>query len=147
MRTMLHLQCEPSPGVKRSVLRVVYHRHNGRCFYCDCATFVRRVKGGGRHAANTATFDHIVTAGEGGPYEAHNGVLACFRCNNRRGSLPFAAFAIRSHGANGLSGDRNAPPAAVALIGAALDAWAQGRPLTATPADHTIPARAELDGE
>ena len=133
MKRSRHLQADPFPGERRAVLRAVFHRHGGRCFYCDRPTTLRKTPVGKRHAADTATFDHVITASAGGAHETENGVLACFACNNRRGMLAFGAFAVTSHGRHRLSGDRGAPPAALKLIADALAAWAEGKPLTATP--------------
>lgn len=63
-----------TPRVMRFSRHNVFVRDQGRCQYCR-----KQVP---RHEA---TFDHVVPRVQGGPTNWTNIVLACFRCNHRKG--------------------------------------------------------------
>lgn len=60
-----------------------FRRENGRCFYCDRPLIYHH-----------ATMDHIKPKSQGGKLEIGNIVIACFKCNNRRGDYPADIFLI-----------------------------------------------------
>lgn len=76
---------------RRKDLLANYER---RCFWCGCGT----TRGG----KTRATVDHMFPRSDarriGGV--AQPCVLACFRCNSKRGDTPFEIFAITMAGAH-----------------------------------------------
>lgn len=61
-------------------------RRGNLCHYC------RRPTRKGRWYNNTATLDHVVPRSVGGSSDGSNLVLACWRCNQWRGSTPYQVF-------------------------------------------------------
>jgi 5-methylcytosine-specific restriction endonuclease McrA len=78
----------------RTLLRFCFEREAGRCFWCDQPTTMTSAK----ERDCIATVDHIIPQRERGGDEPENVVLACWRCNNERGSLPAEAYLYRVHG-------------------------------------------------
>ena len=76
---------------RRTRLEALFHAHNGRCFYCDRLTRLPQ-SGETASGALSATIDHIVPRCHGGTHYWNNLVLACFHCNNRRGSQSAEAW-------------------------------------------------------
>lgn len=78
---------------KRKQRRRVFHREGGLCFYCDepVSLNVRNVPGS-PFPPYMATLDHIIPKCEGGERNEENSVCACWRCNNKRGTMPADQF-------------------------------------------------------
>ena len=76
---------------RRKSLEALFRAHNGRCFYCDRPTRLPQ-SGETASGALSATVDHIIPRCQGGRHDWNNLVLACFRCNNRRGSQSAEAW-------------------------------------------------------
>lgn len=73
----------------------LYHEQDGKCFYCDNPTFLRKDvtrKFFRKHRTEVATFDHIKIKAQGGTYAKANGVSACHHCNGMRGALDQQVF-------------------------------------------------------
>jgi 5-methylcytosine-specific restriction endonuclease McrA len=68
---------------RQELKRVAYRREGGCCFYCDKPL-----------RYESATMDHIKPKSQGGKLEIGNIVIACFKCNNRRGDYPADMFLI-----------------------------------------------------
>lgn len=66
-----------------SHIDTLMRRQSNRCHYCDCLTF-RKVNG-----PALATKEHIVPRAFGGANDLSNYVMACSRCNNKRGTSLF----------------------------------------------------------
>lgn len=73
----------------------LYWAQNGKCFYCDDALEVLKVKG--KWPPRYATLDRIIPGIRGGRYVTNNLVLACLDCNTRRGNRPADQFLIEMH--------------------------------------------------
>ena len=67
---------------ERRVLRTI-KRDGGECVWCR-----RSLEFGD----SQLTIDHVLPKGSGGPAWPENEVLACYKCNHRRGSTPPAMF-------------------------------------------------------
>lgn len=67
---------------RRRVIPVLIQQHDSKCFYC------------GKHVVDgeNLTVDHVVPKSKGGGNGQDNLLLACFDCNNMRGSVPIAQF-------------------------------------------------------
>ena len=73
-------------SAKRTILR---RRQGGCCYWCGIAMTHRKSR-----VPSAETFDHVVPKAHGGRNVFQNLVLACFACNNARGSLAAEAFRI-----------------------------------------------------
>lgn len=77
---------------KRRAKKLLFKRQGGKCYYCG----VQTINWNPRLAVNKptlATLDHIVPLAHGGAFSPReNCVLACFRCNNERGTMDADAF-------------------------------------------------------
>ena len=63
---------------KRPTKKMLWHRDNGMCQYCS-----KKV------TTSSATIDHVVPKSRGGPHTWDNLVIACTKCNSKKGnSLP-----------------------------------------------------------
>jgi 5-methylcytosine-specific restriction endonuclease McrA len=62
-----------------------------RCFYC-----------GGPLTVRWSTLDHVTPRSEGGPDEEWNLLLACQRCNGRKGNLPIEMVVVQRYRGCGL---------------------------------------------
>jgi 5-methylcytosine-specific restriction endonuclease McrA len=83
---------------KRALQQQAFIRENGRCFYCEKEVFSRQ--GRSRYAVDRhddATIDHIVPQSEGGQNDLGNIVLACRRCNGKRGTSPADHFLLKAN--------------------------------------------------
>ena len=56
----------------------LFLRDHFKCQYCDL-----------KFKASELTFDHVVSRANGGSTDWNNVVSACFKCNNKKGSLNF----------------------------------------------------------
>jgi len=68
----------------------VFARDGGCCVYCGIPA--RRPGRGVKRASDLATLDHVVPRSRGGPLTRENLVLACFACNNARGTMDAETF-------------------------------------------------------
>lgn len=74
--------CRRKKGRKPAyTLAELFYRRGGRCKYCGGPTAL------GGEGPNMATRDHVRPRSKGGK-QAGNLVLACFKCNNAKGSGP-----------------------------------------------------------
>jgi len=64
--------------------------HGGKCFYCQCDVRMSNTAKRKRHNAR-ATKDHVLPRCFGGKTRG-NVVLACFRCNQLRGTINAKVF-------------------------------------------------------
>jgi len=71
----------------KSQLNKLYGQYGGRCHYCNCKT--QRATSGNATKGNIATRDHVVPKYMGGANAMENYVLACHKCNSRRGNQLF----------------------------------------------------------
>lgn len=82
-----------------------YHKQDGRCFYCDCEMWERRIesKGDFKNRVNPSmskkdlryrlcTAEHLIRICEGGG-AGSNIVAACQICNSSRGNTPHREWA------------------------------------------------------
>lgn len=82
---------------RRRLLRMVFDRENGRCFYCDHVVSMnaRRYLNSDASLAKTlyaATLDHIIPKSRGGMDTIENTVCACYGCNTSRKDGPAIDF-------------------------------------------------------
>lgn len=73
--------------VKLTKFHELYKLQNGKCFYCSVMLQVAVVKKGRAAPMNLATIDHKRPTSRGGTWSNDNIVLACWRCNNAKGSM------------------------------------------------------------
>lgn len=74
-------------GSTKILLRLC-KRQGWKCHYCG-----RQMRwAAGDDAGTMATFDHIIPRSRGGDRSAANGVAACMRCNQARGTLNYERF-------------------------------------------------------
>ena len=66
-----------------------WRRQCGRCHYCGMAMILNA---NGTVDMKMATRDHVHPKSLGGELTANNGVLACYGCNTRKGSMSAAEF-------------------------------------------------------
>jgi 5-methylcytosine-specific restriction endonuclease McrA len=74
-------------------LQALMVRDNGKCQHCRRGVRVLKLRGGQQQPADMATEDHVIQKCLGGSDDLLNLLLACFRCNNRRGDMTVEAFA------------------------------------------------------
>lgn len=82
------IQCTDTDFIPRHYTKIlpfnrrnVYIRDKGRCCYCD-----RKV------SINEFSFDHVLAQSHGGQTTWENIVLACHRCNAKKGDRPVSKF-------------------------------------------------------
>lgn len=80
--------------MRKAKLRFVFERDRKRCNWCDRVTRIVKPKAGHNPPSDMATIDHIVTKLRGGGDNPENVMLACFRCNNRRGNTDARLYAV-----------------------------------------------------
>lgn len=83
-----------TPAKRRNLIRLAI-RDGKCCAHCGDPVYFKweRKSGQARQSkAKMATFDHIVTAQNGGTYALENGLLACYDCNNLRGNMKLETF-------------------------------------------------------
>lgn len=68
----------------QSKLARIWERDSKQCHWCGAATILTR-----HSIPNQATMDHVLPSSKGGSNDEGNLVLACLRCNNKRGSSVF----------------------------------------------------------
>lgn len=96
---------------RRELLRAVFDRENGRCFYCDVKVSIdarRFLHSNAKQARqlNAATLDHIIPVSRQGIDSTDNTVCACYGCNSARKDRPAVDFLyervrrVRSRGAS-----------------------------------------------
>lgn len=72
---------------KAYLIREMAKAQGRLCAYCgQTMTFRPR-------CPNTATIDHMVPLGRGGPDRRSNMLAACYDCNHRKGEMTLAEFA------------------------------------------------------
>jgi len=77
---------------KRHFRSHLFNEQNGKCHYCKCDTVLPTyTKGKGDSgffscSPNTATLDHLVPVSRGGKTNLKNLVMACYACNQKRGT-------------------------------------------------------------
>lgn len=80
-----HIPIRPMSQAKRKRLfESLVHQFGLVCHWCK-RPVVRQESGESRQANNTATLDHIVSRIFGGSDKRDNCVIACRKCNGRRG--------------------------------------------------------------
>ena len=68
----------------REIKKQMYKVDGPRCVYCSATTvLVRKAK-----TDSWATIDHIIPRSNGGTDDIDNLVIACYDCNNSKGSEP-----------------------------------------------------------
>lgn len=76
--------------------QILHRDQRGRCHWCDQPVFLP-IRGNPL-PPNTATLDHVFTKGdprrENPPTGSISHVVACFTCNNQRGSMPYDEFLL-----------------------------------------------------
>ena len=74
----------------------LWKKQHGRCYYCGVHFVGQRRRHNNltdsEYLARTPTIDHIVPLSKGGKNSVSNFVLACHRCNVRRGNKSFETF-------------------------------------------------------
>ena len=78
-----------SPNYRRRRLLRLSGEQNHRCCYCGTEVAFWRIwiRGGGNLLPDDPTIEHLVPIAEGGHKSSwENQAMACFRCNNLRGS-------------------------------------------------------------
>jgi hypothetical protein len=64
----------------QSKLARIWERDDKKCRWCGVATVLTK-----HTIPNQATIDHVIPSSKGGSSEDHNLVLACLKCNAKRG--------------------------------------------------------------
>lgn len=83
--------------IRLKLLRQVFEREGGKCFYCDRAVSMAAriyLSKDARLARScmAATLDHIIPKSRGGQDSLDNSVCACFGCNTDRRDRPATDF-------------------------------------------------------
>lgn len=73
----------------RAKIRRIFERDGNQCHYCNRAVHLDMTR---RTHSKAATLDHVRTIAEGGGNEMWNLVVACKRCNEQRGTMPYDQF-------------------------------------------------------
>lgn len=87
---------------KISIRKRLWSAQQGKCFYCERPTVIRKIKSGVRQPGNLATLDHVVPLSMDGRFApTQNCVVACRACNHARGNMPqddFLKLVRTAHG-------------------------------------------------
>lgn len=76
---------------RKKLLTRVLARDGSKCHYCLREDLVAG-QGAGIVEPNTMTLDRIIPGAVGGRYVYDNVVIACFKCNNDRGTNQYDYF-------------------------------------------------------
>ena len=79
------------PKWLRDSLAQQYWLQNGKCFYCHEMLMISKHEKGVPSPRKMITVDHIVPVSVGGKKKSLI-VAACYRCNTKRGSMPWLDF-------------------------------------------------------
>ncbi len=83
-------------AVRRRKCVLLYHRQNGKCYYCSEQTFISSDENNQREdklpKKRVATLEHMRPQKRGGTDNLANLVMACMGCNSARGIMNFQAF-------------------------------------------------------
>jgi 5-methylcytosine-specific restriction endonuclease McrA len=78
-------------------IRILSEQQNHRCCYCGVRTWCRQHEKEGS-LDMLATVEHIVPKSQGGPLSMDNLVMACHKCNRRRGDANAYIFLLERNG-------------------------------------------------
>lgn len=79
---------------RKAILKTQLVERDGTCcHYCKREMIIQCLpEWNGALPDGAATLDHKVSLGEGGTHELDNLVLACYRCNFVKDSIPYEVF-------------------------------------------------------
>lgn len=78
---------------------IIWKKQGGKCYYCERPTRLPKRRNTGSLSDDIATLDHIVPKSRGGDKSTRrNCVVACFRCNNDRGTKDARMFMLERMG-------------------------------------------------
>jgi 5-methylcytosine-specific restriction endonuclease McrA len=72
--------------------QVMFEQQGGLCYYCERPMRVVKTEPGERMPDDAATREHKVPKKKGGRSNGNNIVLACYRCNTRKGHMSEKEF-------------------------------------------------------
>ncbi len=76
---------------RKNRLKATYAKFGGRCVYCGVLTYLPD-KGSSFQFADNASVDHVIPVSRGGAEDPSNFVLACYHCNQEKGSKEIEIF-------------------------------------------------------
>jgi 5-methylcytosine-specific restriction endonuclease McrA len=79
-------------SVNHRKLKYHFDKQNGFCFYCGNTAILKAENDPSQPKKSHATIDHIIPRSTGGLDHRDNMVMACRKCNNRRGVRPVDEF-------------------------------------------------------
>lgn len=74
--------------------KALYIQQKYRCYYCREFMFLGTELEAGLLVSRIATMDHLVPHAKGGAFVDGNLVLACYECNQTRGTMDWRDFKI-----------------------------------------------------
>ena len=106
-------------GRRSRRIRQLMDKYEARCAYCSAPVLRRPILA---ERWRQATIDHDIPLSAGGTWAWENLVLACYRCNQRKGNLTGAEFrtlraARVEAGWNWPQEPRRSPPDAIVVSG------------------------------
>jgi len=82
-------------SVSNSTRSAVFHKTNGKCFYCGAALEEEHVLDDNGKEVSTVSFwavDHFIPLSKGGDYKLENLVPACIQCNTLKRDMTIDEF-------------------------------------------------------
>lgn len=81
-------------GVSFKKRQHLHNKQGGKCYYCNvdmvfCGPTTAKKRGCQRLMT---TVDHLTPQSQGGTHDLNNLVAACYRCNSKRGIMPYHLF-------------------------------------------------------
>lgn len=70
----------------RKLVRL-YKKHKGKCYYCNCLTFLQESGSDGYQTDKSATIEHIYSRVDIRRFLKSKLVLSCFKCNNGKNEV------------------------------------------------------------
>ena len=67
-------------------IKPLWRRQNGKCYFCDCETHLKK-KNQKRLHGNTATVEHLIPSADGGSNRIPNLKMSCHKYNTHRGIM------------------------------------------------------------
>lgn len=83
---------------KRKLRKRLWVKQKGQCYYCTRSVYLPAA-GSTKQTKGLATLDHVIPLSMGGAFDPMaNCVVACFECNNERGTTDARIFLLQKMG-------------------------------------------------